>query len=347
MILNAYAVLDGFTTFLRLVVALFIIGAALCALMRRNIPDVAIETEHSGERYYLLALLSCVLMLLNVAAWPLFYLMLESYIPQWPGVMCIYGVTQIGAHSEGVSRYLPTLVRTLETTKPLLVFVSGLWFVLHLANRRTATAPLNHRIFMVLLVLGSIACVDCAVEIGYLAIPKTEETLESGCCTVRFDDSAQAEEFLPQAWRAEENRTRIVGSYWGLNGFLLVALLVSIRACRWQLIRLDLASLLVLALLSLPVSLAFLIEVAAPTILHLPYHHCPYDLLPKAPESVLAIVLYLLGMFAVGWACLAWWVGNSAETRPFLKKQVAKLLLLGFFGYLGSLVMMYLELALA
>src|SRR3712207_8430081 len=42
----------------------------------------------------------------------------------------------------------------------------------------------------------------------------------------------------------------------------------------------------------------FLVEEAAPALLGLPYHHCPYDLIPQAPEAVVAVGLFLAGCFS-------------------------------------------------
>jgi hypothetical protein len=339
MILNAYAVLDAFVTLLRLLLAAVMLVTAFRGWSRQ-----AKTAEQFEQRQYLLAILASVLLLLNVVAWPLFYLLLESCIPQWSGVMCIYGVTQIGSHSDGIAGNLPTMVRTLEITKPLLVFLSGAWLALHLANRRTATAPLSPRINKVLLTFAFLACVDATIEIGYLAIPKAEEALDSGCCTLKFDDSTGADSFLPEWSRTEAGCSQIVQVYYGLNGLLSLGLVFAIRAARR---RFNLAMVLFLTFCSVPASFAFLVEIAAPTILHLPYHHCPYDLVPHAPDSVVAIALYFLGLFAVGWACLTEWLGDSPETRPFLHSQVTGLLSIGLFGYLGSTLMMAVEMALA
>ena len=101
------------------------------------------------------------------------------------------------------------------------------------------------------------------------------------------------------------------------------------------------------AVFSLTLNAVFLIEVAAPKLLHLPYHHCPYDLIPKVPESLVAVVLFLGGCFSVGWACVAGFVCDGPEARPLLPGMIRRLLLQGFFGYLGSVVMISLELALA
>ncbi len=143
------------------------------------------------NRFYLLFLLSFLLLGLSLVAWPLLYLLLQSYVPQWPGVMCIYGVTQIGAGSQGASRWLPGLVATLQWLKPAAVFLSGAWLVLYRINRQTRTSPLLPRIILVQIVLGAVVLADTTVEAAYLAIPKKEEFLSNGCCTAVFDGSTR------------------------------------------------------------------------------------------------------------------------------------------------------------
>src|SRR5947209_7714606 len=151
MILNAYAVLDAFTSLLRFPLGLLVLGLGLVA-WRRSRWSAGAEARQSLEaRNYLLSLVALLLLALNVGSWPLLYLLLQSYVREWPGVMCIYGVTRIGSGSIGSSRFLPALVTTLQAMKPALVFLSGAWFVLHLVNWRTRTAPLTGRILMLVL----------------------------------------------------------------------------------------------------------------------------------------------------------------------------------------------------
>src|SRR5207244_3006384 len=159
---------------------------------------------------------------------------------QWPGVMCIYGVTRIGQDSVGPSRFLPGLLRLLQATKPALVFLGGAWFILYLLNQRTRSAPLLNRLFVLLLPLGFLAAADAAAVLS--------------------------------------------------------------------------------------ASVLLLVEVASPTLLHLPYHHCAYDLIPRVPESMVAVTLFLAGCFFLGWACVARWLGRCPETEPLLPTTVRSLL---------------------
>ncbi len=348
MILNAYAVLDGFVTLLRLGLAFLVLALGLAAwrAWRRRSEDAGKRTALENH-CYLLFLLAGLLLALDVVSWPIFYLLLQSYVPEWPGVMCIYGVTQIGVNSVGISHRLPGLIEVVQASKPLLVFLSGAWAVLYLVNRQTRTAPLTGRVLLLVLATGLLALTDGSAEAAYLAIPKKQEVASAGCCTQAFDAPTHSSRVLPAALPDLSRGPWLWTAYYGVNGGMVLALGAYGWLSRrgrpgWWLV-----PLLAMALVSALVNALFLVDVAAPRLIHLPYHHCPYDLVPRAPESLLAIALYLGGCFAVGWACVADWLGGCLESRPFLAKLVGRLLVLALLGYLGSLILMSTELILA
>ena len=64
------------------------------------------------------------------------------------------------------------------------------------------------------------------------------------------------------------------------------------------------------------------------------------------PEVLVAVGLFILGTFAIGWACVAGWLGRCGETGSLAGPSSISCFL-GLCGYLGSLVMITLELALA
>jgi hypothetical protein len=251
--------------------------------------------------------------------------------------MCIYGVTRIGTGSLGPSRFLPTLVTALEATRPALVFLSGAWFTLYLLNRRTRTAPLTGRVLALLLLTGLLGVADAAAEAAYLVIPKKEHFLSVGCCTEATVAEARAARFLPTGSFGEEAEGWLFGAYYLVNLGVLGGLLLCGRR---YLPGAGLALVLLLGVLSLAVNAVFLVEVAAPRLLGLPYHHCPYDLLPRAPESLVTIALFFVGLFALGAAGVVRWLGRAEETAPLLPGAVNRLLRIAFLGYLGSLLMM-------
>lgn len=349
MILNAYAVLAAFVSLLRLALGLLVLwlGVSAWRSWMHNAPEPE-ERKALEDRYYLLFLLAGLLLALNVLSWPIFYLLLQSYVPEWqPAVMCIYGVTQIGAGTLGPSRFLPRLVSGLQATKPLLVFLSGAWFVLYLINRRTQTAPLTGRVLLLLLVAGLLAIADAAAETAYLVIPKKEVIPSTGCCTEVFDAETRASRFLPRALVGENDEKWLYAAYYGVHAGMVLALAVCIPLFRRRLRVGWLVPLLLGAILCVVGNVVFLIEVVAPRLLHKPYHHCPYDLVSAAPDGLVAAMLSLGGSFAVGWACVAGWLGAGSESKAYLPQTVGVLLRLALFGYLWSVLMTSVELALA
>jgi hypothetical protein len=347
MILNTYAVLAAFVSLLRLGLGMLVLGLGLVAWRTwRRTPPNDEGRKNLEDRSYLLFLMGGTLLALNVIAWPLFYLLLQSYVSEWPGIMCIYGVTRIGSGSLGPARHLPPLISAVQILKPALVLLSGAWFVLYLLNRRTRTAPLTGRVLLVLLAAGLLAVGDAAAELSYIAIPKREEFPSAGCCTGAFDQSTAAR-FLPATLIGENDAGRWSGAYYILNAGLILVVAVCARLWRQRLSRSGLVPLVLAAAAVVAVNAVFLVEVAAPRLIHLPYHHCPYDLVPRAPESLVAVALFLGGTFCVGWAGVAAWLGGSPETTRLLPAMVSRLLQLAAFAYLWSLVMMSVELALA
>jgi hypothetical protein len=346
MILNAYAVLDAFVSLLRLGLGLAIVALGFWVWRAWRRPSRDPEDRQALEdRLHLLLLLAVVLLWLNVLSWPTLYLLLQSYVPEWPGVMCIYGVTRIGTGSLGVSRFLPPLVTALQAMKPALVFISGAWFVLHVINRRTRTAPATGRVLALLLASGWLGVADAGSEIAYLVIPKKEQFLSTGCCTLAFAEEGDTGRFLPKIRVDDRQAPWLSAAYYAVNVGLAVVLYFRARrpprgAAR--LLPIGLAALLSVALNGL-----FLVEVAAPRLLHQPNHHCAYDLVTRAPASLVALALFIVGSFCVGWAWVAAWLGDNPEAHLFIPELVGRLLYTGFLGYLGSVAILSLELTLA
>jgi hypothetical protein len=351
MILNAYAVLAAFVSALTLFLGLLLMGLGLVA-WRACGPNLSPEARKQLEdRVALLFLSAFALVGLNLISWPLLYLLLQSYVPQMQllgqHMMCIYGVTQFGTGSTGSARFLPDLLRTLQLTKPALVFCGGAWFVLYVVNRRSRTASILPRVLVAVVVLGALAEVDAAAEGAYLLIPKREDSPDVGCCAGAFDRADRGLRFLPKGVVGARAVPWLRASYYGINAALALGLLASLCRLKSRPRTGGLAVLLAGALLAVPVAGLFLIEIAAPRLLGWPEHHCPYDLIPRVPESIISVGLFLWGTFSVGWACVVAWAGSCAETRPFLVEQVRRLLWTALCCYVGSCVMLTVELSLA
>jgi hypothetical protein len=346
MIVNSYAVLDLTVSLLRLVVALLVIGLGTHVYRKCGRVIEGDAREQSENRLHLLSQLGLLLVGLQLFSWVLLYLLLQSYVPEWPGVMCIYGVTQIGSGTVGTARVLPSLLGTLQILKPVLVFVAGAWWTLDRINRRTLTAPLTRRTVGLLVAFGLLAGVDATVELGYLVIPKKLEFRDLGCCTGSFTDQ-QASRTSAVPVVSVRDRPGHLTAYAATNVLAIACLFFDRARLRRakRPARLPLSALG--ALLAAPATAAFFVEVASPILLHLPYHHCPYDLVAVAPGAVVAGALFLAGTFTVGWACVSGWFGDTSESRPYLYNQIASLLNAGVFCYGGSVAIIAVMLALA
>jgi hypothetical protein len=253
--------------------------------------------------------------------------------------MCIYGVAQIGEGSSGSARFLPTLVGILHWMKPLLVFATGVWFILYIANRQTQSGVLISRVLAALVICGVIAVVDSGVELAYLTIPKKEESLATGCCPIAFDDRVEG-----QLVSDPTSRPVLEAAYFVACLGMTFALLLFSRQMRPS--RLGLMALMIAAALTFIVGRTFLTEVAAPSILHLPYHHCPYDLIGGASETLVGISLFAWGTLSVGWAFAAGWFGRCSETDAFLPAMIGWIAFMAFSSYLSAAVMAAVELSL-
>jgi hypothetical protein len=344
MILNGFAILDFFVVGLRLLAAaaIIVIGASLLRTLTRLPSNVDVHENRS----YLLVLGTGLLLVLNFASWPLFYLLLQSYIPQWPGVMCIYGVTRIGEGSQGSSRFLPDLIVILQVLKPLVVFCSGLWLVLYFINRGTKSGSLLSKVVATQCALGLVSLADSAAEITYLLIPKQEQFLSVGCCTAPLNEGPASTRLgiLPPS--AESLRGALLPVYLLVNVALIAAAWIASRGSTdWSTTKL--VGLFALATVAVVVGAVFMVEVVAPSVLHLPFHRCPYDLVPKAPDIIAGAMLGVGGFLSVGWALAASLLAPAAVVGSAAIQVQQRLLGAAAKCYVASLLIISVGLALA
>lgn len=280
------------------IVALFlaglgcVLGALVVVLGARNVlawraahgpPDRAIVEEHS----HLLLLSIVVLGVVRAVAWPLFYLVLDSYVGEMAplGVMCAFGVTRVE----------PELVLALQILKPLALWGAGLWLLWALVDRRASTAPLLGIRLAAAVPLGLLALAESAVEIVYVTREKLGATVT--CCSQLLTSSA-----APSIGLGAMGLTPLpsgASSLWifGLANALVIGLAARLGRTG---IRQGTAGSLVAIVAALFAANNLVITHAAwtvhlaPRVLGLPYHHCVYELLTDTialgPAAALAVV---------------------------------------------------------
>lgn len=309
MALDAFSVVLGF-----LAVVEVVLGAAAAVLGWREFRGRGAEAAEG--RRPLLVLVAAAAVAAAVLSFPLHYLLLSSWIPRWPGIMCIEGVRRIGTGTLGASRFLPWIVQGLDVTRLLVIFGAGSWAIL----RRVPGAVGARRAAAAAILLGAFAALDGAAAFAYVVMPKEEILAVGGCCTAAPSG--------PERY-AGLTADGAVGDAGGLAA-AYVAAAAALGAGAWFLrgsrSRAALAVLAVLAAASLPLASRFLADVAAPAVLGLPYHRCAWCAFAGAPEVVAGAVLHIGAAMGAGWALLA---GEGAR----------RLLVAASFGFLAAAAM--------
>ena len=341
MIVNPFSVLELFLCLLRMIFAVAILVTALRLIWRRK----HWEEEQVVRRSYLVYYLVALHVGLSVVSWPVLYATLQSYVKQWPQVMCIYGVTKIGAASVSISKFLPYLVNGLQVTKPILVFLSGCCAILYWVNRSTYSSPLFVRVLIVAVIVSAVSVIDGGIETAYLIIPKKEEYAQMACCSAAPSAEFSTARFLPESAGADTDERNV----WVIAHFMVCALGIATLAAAVIFInsrsaqRYLLGSLFLVAV-GIPVGIRFLLEAGAPAALGLPYHHCAYDLVQVAPEGALGVAIHLFGWFAIGWAAVLHWFGTVRETSGAAGTLIKRVLFMALCAQLGSTTIWLIEL---
>lgn len=337
MVTSGYATLAGFIAALQFAAALWALAVGLRSVAATAADESA--AERLEARTYLGGLLAYLLLGTSLVSWLVLYLMLESFVPQWKGAMCIYGVTQIGSGSLGIYRWLPRLIMLEQGLKPLLIFVTGAALVVYRLYRRQGTQMLLPRVATLLLLAAALAACDAGIELAYLAIPKRESLPNSGCCSV----SSVEHDRTPLAGPPEQRQWTT--AFFASQALMALLLMCGAATGGQALLRRTLP-LVLLAAVTLGVAVQFLIHVASPTLLHLPYHHCIYDLITQVPESGVATLLLFAGTCCVGWAAVVSGVVQRAAPAE-AGRDVRYWLAWSLLGYVGFTAMISLDLWLA
>jgi hypothetical protein len=343
VIVNPFSVVAAFVSVVEVVLGAATLVLAALALRRRG--DASPES-----RLHLLILLAATLLGLAAVGWPLLYIVLESYVPRWPGVMCIQGVARVGTGSTGASAWLPTLLTTLELLRPAAAFVAGAWLVVHVANRRTRTAPLTSALLVLLAAAGVVSLASGAVESAYLLIPKEERFLADGCCTMPADWTPDGAGSSALVARFGEDGARRAATwlFFGVGAPIAgVVAWAALRAGDVLARRGTVAAAAFGGLAFLAAAAAFATDAASPILLRLPHHRCAWCLFASIPETIVGAALVFLGVFACGWAALAAWSAPAYDGRTEMERQVRTLLRAALFGYVGAMLLAAVELAIA
>lgn len=309
MIINIYTFIMLFSAAVSLVMGAIILPLSykLATNWGKEKNSDAIERlERTG---YLVLLIACVILAIRMASWPFFYFTLNSYVPEVPGAMCMFGVTQI----------LHGAVGFLQIIKPVAFFVMGGWFLLYYIDNQTKTAPLTVRKFTFLAIISAIILADSIGDLYYFIRMKPLMTVS--CCATFYDIPVRPSAMIPKAILGGQYERLLLPIYYitnltlvGFLGYMLRRMRVrslefGVGSCKHflltpnsELITLNFIA-LGLGIFNAFVVIFSLFEVIAPRLLQLPFHHCMYCFIGSGlvPDAPIIFGLFILGTFVIGW----------------------------------------------
>ncbi|MGR3310032.1 MAG: hypothetical protein ACUZ77_04590 [Candidatus Brocadiales bacterium] len=295
MIINVYTFIMVFAAVVSLVMGAIILPLS-CKIAINWRKEKNVEAKERLERTgYLVLLIACVILAVRMVSWPFFYLTLRSYVPEVPGAMCMFGITQI----------LPHAVGFLQIIKPIAFFVMGGWFLLYYIDNQTKTSPLTVKKFAFLAFVSVVILADSVGDLYYFIRMKPLMTVS--CCATFLDTPIRASAMIPKVVLGGHYEERLLLGYY-ITNFTLISFLVYML---WSgVVRLNtlwkkIAIFLVLALgiINAIVVILSFFEVVAPRLMQLPYHHCLYCFIGNGlvPDASIILGLFILGTYAIGW----------------------------------------------
>jgi len=330
MILNALSITMIFLGVLSVLLTIWGGTSSLILYRKWGRSPTPEEKASLEDRSYLVLLIMAILLLIRLVNWPLFYVTLQSFISDIEGAMCIFGVTQVK----------PGLTRFLEFLKPIIFFLIGGWLILHLLDRSTKTSPLMRRKLLLLSGLSLLVLVDSLGDI-LLILRIAPESLVS-CCTTITDILNRPTRTTPEAFFGPEYahplQVLFFITHLALIGFVAANLKFKIFH------RPILGLLFLFSILNTILFLLSQIEVFAPAMMHLPFHHCLYCLWQYVPDSILLFAFFCLGTFSVGWGFTTELFGRYGEAADLLPIFLRKIYLFAFFFLSASFIILIIHL---
>lgn len=333
MIINIYTLIMLFVAFLSLFLGGFLFYTTFKTLLHFE-PSIPLETKGQFEqRGYLIFLLACVAIFVRMFAWPWFYFMLQSFVPEIPGAMCMFGVTQI----------LPSTVIFLQIIKPVSFFIMGGWLLWYYVDKSIPTAPLARQNLLFLLIVCSVLLIDCIGDIFYVL--RMKPLMSVSCCATFFDVPLRPSAMIPQAVFGKNFQKTLFITYYATN-IILIALLFTTLSKKWTSLtplarKFILYGQAALGVMNIPVVIFTYFENIAPRLMQLPYHHCIYCFMGNGtvPDAPVMIGLFVIGTFGVGWMGILRFLFRNKEARPAAERTFVKINSLSAFCLLASILM--------
>jgi hypothetical protein len=339
MIVNLFSMISLFIESLSLILIAWVVILSLQLARYWGRAQSPEERALVEERSHLVLLVATIVLGIRLLNWFLFYAMLQSFVPELEGAMCIFGVTQ-------VQRWLTGLA---ELLKPIAFFVMGAWLLVHFLDQAGTSSSLMRRKLVFLAVAGIVVAAESAVDVGLIL--KLAPGTPVSCCTTVTDILERPTRMMPTSILGPHYASFLEYGYFASNVLLLMLLAITLiymnhsAPPRWR--RPVLGGVLVCTIFNGLIFLLSQVEVHAPVIMGLPFHRCLYCLWQYLPDTIIMYALFILGFAATGWAFILDTVGRTEETEGPLSRYLKILYGMSMFCFTASMIMNTVHLLLA
>ena len=298
------------------------------------------ETKSRFEKKgYLIFLAACVTLSIRMIVWPWFYFMLQSFVSEIPGAMCMFGVTQV----------LPSTVTFLQIIKPISFFIMGGWLLCYYVDKSLPTTPLARKNLLFLLIVCGVLLADGIGDIYYVI--RMKPLMSVSCCATFFDVPLRPSAMIPQAIFGK-NFQKILFIVYYVTNIILIALLFTSLSKKWaslaSLRKIVLYSQYAIGIINIPVVIYTYIENIAPKLMQLPYHHCIYCFMGNGmvPDAPIMLGLFVIGTFTIGWMGILRLMCIKGDAQPVTERLLSKVNNVSAFCFLASIIMVTIHLIL-
>ncbi|MFX0208976.1 MAG: hypothetical protein ACFFDT_23530 [Candidatus Hodarchaeota archaeon] len=336
MIWNFHIAIELILGFLTLILSGYGAYVAYKILNRRNSEKIQNSEKERENFYYLLSMISVILLVSRSLNVFYFYYVLVSLIPIIPGSMCPYGVLDASLPSIG---FLDLI------TKLIVPFAYGAWILIDYINKKTEKLVLtNFLAKLYILGMFPLLLVDSGLDWIYFWFI---EPIEVNCCRNVYNEAF------------DYNPINILGPETALIVFLitmaLLAIIVILQFFRdWN--QFFLPGSLILTVLAAPLFLIALQEYISPvwitvskSILEQPLgepHHCPFCLIKRWWSMIPFLLVVWIGFASVGWQAIIkgiirYDIEIKEEAQPILRNlRLTNLICLisGFLILIGHII---------
>ncbi|MFX1508610.1 MAG: hypothetical protein ACFFDC_21215 [Promethearchaeota archaeon] len=294
MIWNFHIAIELILGFLTLTLSGYGAYVAYKILNQRNTEKIQNPEKEKENFYYLLSMISVILLVSRSLNVFYFYYVLVSLIPIIPEAMCPYGVLDASLPSIG---FLDLI------TKLIVPFAYGAWILIDYINKKTEKLVLtNFLAKLYILGMFPLLLVDSGLDWIYFWFI---EPIEVNCCRNVYNAAF------------DYNPINILGPETALIVFLitmaLLAIIIILQFFRdWN--QFFLPGSLILAVLTVPLFLIALQEYISPvwitvskSILKQPLgepHHCPFCLIKRWWSMIPFLLVVWIGLASVGWQAI-------------------------------------------